>query len=166
VRRIGFRLQLFRRESERGYSEEVLGVLLRALSAANVAYLRRHPRTPALYEAGVRYRAEPFPREEWRGIAEVLRDRYGDCEDLACWRVAELVVRGVRAAPVFRHRQVRRLSVYHILVRHPDGTVEDPSALLGMNEGGVTAAELGLGGRGRAARALAGLLPRARRDGE
>ncbi len=164
MRRIGFRLQLFRSESERGYSEEVLGVLLRALSASNLAYLRQHPRTPALYRAGVRYRAEPFPREEWRGVAEVLREHHGDCEDLACWRVAELRRRGVAAEPIFRHRQVGRLSVYHILVRHPDGTVEDPSALLGMNAGGVSAAELGLG-RGGAARALAGCLPRARRDG-
>lgn len=165
MRRIGFRLQLFRRESERRYSEEVLGVLLHALSAANVAYLREHPATPPLYQAGVRYRAEPFPREEWRGVAEVLRERHGDCEDLACWRVAELRRRGVQAEPIFRHRQVGRLSVYHILVRLPDGSVEDPSALLGMNEGGVTAAELGVPGRRRGARAPAGLLPRARRDG-
>ena len=133
MRTVSFRLQLFKSERERASSERVLRVLLRALAAANVEYLRTHPATPALYEAGVRYQAEQVPREFWKGVAETLEDRHGDCED----RVA--------AEPVFRYRRVGRLSVYHIVVRTPDGRIEDPSALLGMGRGGVTRRQLGLG---------------------
>ena len=145
MRQVSFRLRLFGSEAERESSERVLGVLLRALAAANVEYLRHHPATPRLYRAGVRYRAERVPREFWKGVVETLEDGHGDCEDLACWRVAELIVRdGVAAEPVFRFRRIGRLSVYHILVRLPDGRVEDPSALLGMGQGGATRSQLGL----------------------
>lgn len=146
MREVSFRLRLFQRESERASSERVLGVLLRALTAANVEYLRTHPNAPRLYRAGVRYQAERWPREYWKGVEETLSDRHGDCEDLACWRCAELIVReGVRAEPVFRYRRIGRLSVYHIVVRLPDGRIEDPSATLGMSRGGVTRRQLGLG---------------------
>ncbi len=145
MRQVSFRLQLFGSEAERASSERILRVLLRALAAADVEYLRAHPNTPALYESGVRYRAERVPREFWKGVAETLQDRHGDCEDLACWRCAELVVRErIAAEPVFRYRRVGRLSVYHILVRYPDGRIEDPSVVLGMGQGGATRRQLGL----------------------
>lgn len=146
MRQVSFRLRLFASEAERGSSERIMRVLLRALAAANVEYLRTHPDTPPLYRAGVRYQAEQVPREFWKGIAETLEDREGDCEDLACWRCAELLVRErIAAEPVFRFRRVGRLSVYHILVRYPDGRIEDPSALLGMGAGGATRRQLGIG---------------------
>lgn len=146
MREISFRLRLFSSESERASSERVLRVLLRALAAANVEYLRTHPDTPPLYRAGVHYQAERVPREYWKGIAETLEDQQGDCEDLACWRCAEIIVRErIAAEPIFRYRNVGRLSVYHILVRYPDGRVEDPSALLGMGQHGATRRQLGLG---------------------
>lgn len=161
--RIAFELRLFRREELRRYSERVLSILLGALTAADVLYLRAHRDAPALYRAGVRYRAERFPREEWRGIAALHEEREGDCEDLACARSAELIVRAARAArPVFRWRRLGRLSVYHILVRHPDGSIEDPSLLLGMGARGATLADLGMeDARGRAR----GVRPRAQGEG-
>lgn len=154
MRLIGFELGLFRSERERAYSERVLAILLRALVDANCVFLATHRATPRLYRAGVRYRAERWPRERWKGIAQVLRDGEGDCEDLACFRAAELVVRGVAAEPIYRFRRLGRLSVYHILVRYPDGSLEDPSLLLGMGAGGASADELGVtltasAGRGR-----------------
>ena len=145
MRLIGFELGLFTSERERAYSERVLAILLRALVDANCVYLATHRATPPLYRAGVRYRAERWPRERWKGIAQVLRDGEGDCEDLACFRAAELIVgAGVAAEPVFRFRRLGRLSVYHILVRYPDGSLEDPSLLLGMGSGGASADELGV----------------------
>jgi hypothetical protein len=57
-----------------------------------------------------------------------------NCEDLACWRVAELRTRfGIDARPTFTS-QVRPdgSHLYHILVRLPDGRIEDPSRRLGM----------------------------------
>lgn len=58
----------------------------------------------------------------------------GQCEDVACWLAAELVVRyGVDARPDFTC-QVREDGsyLYHIVVRLPDGRVMDPSRFLGM----------------------------------
>ena len=57
-----------------------------------------------------------------------------NCEDLACWRAAELVVRhNIQARPVFMERRRSNGSyLYHILVRYPDGRIEDPSKILGM----------------------------------
>ena len=72
MRQVSFRLRLFQSERERASSERILRVLLRALAAADVEYLRAHPNTPPLYQAGVRYRAERVPREFWKGVAETL----------------------------------------------------------------------------------------------
>lgn len=142
MRRVVFSVRLFRSEAERAHSERCLRILLTALAACNVSYLLgARGRTPPLYEAGVRYRAEPYPRENWLTIPELYEQGFGDCEDLACARVAELNVQGIEARPTFRFRRLNergepdiggRFSLYHILVEHPDGSVEDPSALLGM----------------------------------
>jgi hypothetical protein len=57
-----------------------------------------------------------------------------NCEDLACWRAAELqVFEGIRAYPTFLWRaRPRGGALYHIQVRYPDDRVEDPSRRLGM----------------------------------
>lgn len=157
--RVEMELGLFRREGARRYSERVLATLLGALTTANVLYLRSRAGVPPLYRAGVRYRAERYPREEWKGLGVVHEDGEGDCEDLACARAAELIVRGHAARPVFRWRRLGRLSIYHIVVRHPDGSIEDPSLVLGMGAGGATLADMGLD----AERARGRCAPRARR---
>jgi hypothetical protein len=139
MRHVTLLLDLFGSHDSRAQSERVLRLLLEVLTAANVVYLREHPGTPPLYSAGVRYEAErphvagaPIP-EVWKSIPFVLRDRSGDCEDLACWRVAELLCAGVDAQPTFTWRQITpRLALYHILVRYGDGRTEDPSRRLGM----------------------------------
>lgn len=57
-----------------------------------------------------------------------------NCEDLACWRAAELRVRyGVLAEPTFIWKlRPKGGYLYHILVKLPDGRIEDPSRTLGM----------------------------------
>ncbi len=56
-----------------------------------------------------------------------------NCEDLACWRAAELRVRGIRARAFFtRDRRSDGTTLYHIMVKLPDGRIEDPSRQLGM----------------------------------
>lgn len=113
-------------------SDLVVEQLLRALFAIDLDWLRRHPRTPPLYQSGVRYEREPF--ERWRSIPVCLEESAGDCEDLSCWRASELVLRGERAFPTWRKRwsQKRQGWLYHIVVRRGDGRIEDPSRLLGM----------------------------------
>ena len=90
-------------------------------------------RIPPLYKAGVRYEREGRtiagrPKEHWRLVPQVLKHGAGDCEDLASWRIAELRERGINAAPYLR----RHKNMFHVLVRHPDGTLEDPSKVRGM----------------------------------
>ena len=111
----------------------VLNVLLQALTSVNILWLRRNQSAPSLYASGVRYKREPQGREDWQDIPETISRRDGDCEDLACWRSAELIVRhNIRAFPVFRWRKRPTGILYHIQVQYPDGRIEDPSKLLGM----------------------------------
>jgi hypothetical protein len=122
-----------------GMKRGVLMHLLEALTMADVAYLLAEPHTPKLYEAGVRYEEEPAGRDEWQDIPDTIARRMGDCEDLACWRVAELRVRG--GQPNAGHdvtvseipdRSGSIVTTFHIRVLHEDGRIEDPSRLLGM----------------------------------
>ncbi|MEZ4447688.1 MAG: hypothetical protein R3B72_51910 [Polyangiaceae bacterium] len=107
--------------------------LCEALVAINVDYLRAAPHTPSLYAAGVRYEREPRGQEKWAAIPVVRARAAGDCEDLACWRVAELRVGGdVSARAVWRSQRTPRGWLYHVLVQHGDGQIEDPSRRLGM----------------------------------
>jgi hypothetical protein len=110
----------------------VVGHLLHALTAIDLDFLRDNPATPALYRAGVRYREEPQGAERWRSIPWVLRAGWGDCEDLCCWRVAELRAAGERA---FARSAFKRRAggwLVHVFVERGNGTLEDPSRLLGM----------------------------------
>lgn len=155
MREILFELGLFTSDDPlvRQSSERVLAALLNALLVADVEYLRLHPNTPRIYTPGLMtYEQELLPNEiaakfpqcrtpckapvhpeHWKGIEACLRDRVADCEDLACWKSSELIVRdGVRARPDFSFRKIGPLNVYHIFVRLPDGRVEDPSRRLGM----------------------------------
>lgn len=106
---------------------------LEALTRCNVLWLESHPKTSMLYSSGVRYRPESTT-EAWLDIPHVLELKFGDCEDLAAWRCAELRVRGVNARPNLKwyNRPDQGITLYHVQVRFPDGSIEDPSAKLGM----------------------------------
>jgi len=84
---------------------------------------------PPLYQSGVRYKREP--RDVWRHIGDVMASGWGDCEDLAAARAAELRVSG--------EDENARVGVYqsgprrfHAIVIRGDETMEDPSRKLGM----------------------------------
>ncbi len=83
---------------------------------------------PELYESGVRYKRQHGP-ERFRPIPEVYRRRGGDCDQLGAWRAAELRERGINAIAI--PMQVND-HLYHVVVRYPDGRIEDPSKRLGM----------------------------------
>lgn len=115
------------------------------LMLENIAWLQAHPETPDLYKAGVSYKPErrrinPVTGkpseygEEWQTIPWVIYRGYGDCEDLGAWRSAELRAKyKVKATPFIK---MRRMSDgfwrAHVVVRWPNGQIEDPSAKLGM----------------------------------
>lgn len=152
-----FQLGIFTPMLDRAASERILRAALDLLLVADVEYLRAHPETPRIYKSGVRYQREPlvteikqmYPQcispcqapihpETWQAIPYCLKSREADCEDLASWAAAERIVRdGIAANTAFSWREVQGplgpMSVYHIFVRLPNGTVEDPSLKLGMS---------------------------------
>lgn len=107
--------------------------LLCKVNEWQLARFAREGKTVApLYRSGVYYQAEPPGEEEWLDIPSLYKQGFGDCEDLACARVAELRCQGIAAVPAIRHKKFGQLTLVHVLVLWPDGTVEDPSKLLGM----------------------------------
>ena len=74
-----------------------------------------------------------FGGERFRDIGVLLERGSGDCDNVACWRVAELRQGGIRARPYLKWRtNDNGGTTYHALVIWPDGSSEDPSLLLGM----------------------------------
>jgi Transglutaminase-like superfamily len=124
-------------------AHRVLDTLLECLVQVNMALMSSRP-FPDLYSTRVRYRQEPLGEENWRDAAIILQSGYGDCEDLAAFRVAELRVKHrIPARCVFRWKTFtltnqsgkHRVKLYHILVGLQQGKtmlLEDPSKRLGM----------------------------------
>lgn len=132
MKTIEFVAPLFTSPEAKAPSEAVLRLLLEALTQANSIYLAEHPDTPPLYASGVRYAREPLGQEVWQGIVAARAAGVADCEDLACWLAAEYRQRGIAARPVFYSRMRNGLLIYHIVVMLPNGSIEDPSRMLGM----------------------------------
>lgn len=116
----------------------VLGHAIRDILEATVKinrfYMRLH-HVPPLYESGVRYREEPDGQvEEFATIPVVLKRKVGDCDDLAPYRCAELLESGEPAQIrlIWKKSRITGKRMYHVVVRRGDGTVEDPSRILGM----------------------------------
>lgn len=111
---------------------DLIRALVKLLIVADRLYLRAHPSTPKLYAAGVRYLREE-DTENYQNIPRTLELRTGDCEDLAAWRIAELQEAGEDVHLVVReYDEPKDETDYHLLVGLADGSVEDPSAILGM----------------------------------
>jgi hypothetical protein len=109
-----------------------LKIVLNALVCLNLLEMSAK-KYPPLYRSGVRYRREPqIPGryEQWLTIKDLVARGHGDCEDLASTRVAELRRLGVRAIPWL----LKNGPTWHVVVRYPDGRIEDPSRILGMGK--------------------------------
>jgi hypothetical protein len=106
-----------------GLAKRKILTMLHALAGVNRMHLIAHPETPSLYESGVLYAPEDGS-EQWLDIPNILRMGRVDCEDLACWRVAELRERGIRARPFIRWKR-RTNYDFHVLVYRPDGELVD-----------------------------------------
>jgi hypothetical protein len=137
-----------------------MGDVLMALVSIDRRYIRKdHARVeagyssqiPLLYESGCRYdRLEPAPGsacgdDDWQDIVTVLEHPEHpmllDCEDAACWRVAELIERFhvPDAVPFVRLHadrvrdvtdgQLKPRHLYHIMVRWPEGLSDYPTTV-------------------------------------
>lgn len=102
---------------------------LEALTALNAVMLDERG-LPDVYASGVRYQREHPGRERWKNVAECIATGTGDCEDLATWRAAWLRVHA--AEPARAIAVPGGPNTIHIVVQRADGTIEDPSADLGM----------------------------------
>lgn len=108
-----------------------LRMALRLLTDINV-WILHHNKLPSIYNGHVRYQAEPLGREEWLTVDKIHARGNGDCEDLACALAAEYQIRGVPAEPDCHAHWTQGILLIHIFTRMPDGSIEDPSARLGM----------------------------------
>lgn len=109
--------------------------LLDATLKIDRLYLATHPRTPSIYSAGVVYRNED-PRqgyEDFAIIPAIIARGWGDCDDLAPWRCAELQEAGENAKIRIQWKRLPvKGKLFHIVVRRENGQIEDPSRRLGM----------------------------------
>lgn len=109
--------------------------LLESLIGANRETLKSRSDIPQLYASGVRYRNEPLGCEWFDDILICLHRGWGDCDDLAAWRIAELRETGELAEVYMRWEpgiKNPRTRLFHVMVKRENGTLEDPSAILGM----------------------------------
>ena len=92
-------------------------------------------RIPLLYQSGVRYHQE-HAEDAFQDCLSTYRRGFGDCDDLACWRAAELRKQGSEARV-----EVQFLSIepndsgspdfsFHAFVRRANGSIEDPTLLV------------------------------------
>lgn len=109
--------------------------LLEALVTVNQLYLLTH-HVPDIYESGVVYREEPkgLGYEDFAPIPTILSRGWGDCDDLAPWLCAQCRMKGEKAKIRIQWKTLRPKGskLFHIVVRHEDRSIEDPSAKLGM----------------------------------
>lgn len=112
-------------------SPEALEAFLEGMTALNTGIIRGSG-LPPLFEAGVVYRREPRGREQWLHAAQLVRRGFGDCEDLACYRAADLRVYESEPARVRVLRTGRK--TLHAVVERADGSIEDVARALGMGE--------------------------------
>ena len=109
-------------------STSAITAMMEGLTVLDMVLIERRG-LPPLYELGIRYRPEPAGVERWLNADEMQSRRFADCEDLACYRTAELRLRGVPAIAVTKRTGPKR---FHGVVQLPDGRIEDPSRILGM----------------------------------
>ena len=121
-------------------SQRAIGHYLDALFQIDLDLFRAY-KMPPLYEAGVRYQSlappcKELPGDLWLDALSLLATKEGDCKDLSCYLAAQRTVyegrpcRPATLPPKFLGDN--DFSLYHIVVLYNDGTVEDPSAKLGM----------------------------------
>jgi hypothetical protein len=109
-------------------SPTALVAFLEGMVALNCAIILEED-LPSVYDVA-RYVREAPGREVWKHAKLVADTGTGDCEDLACYRAAELRVREGEPARVDVIRTGAR--TLHAVVRRDDGAIEDVAKALGM----------------------------------
>lgn len=111
-------------------TESEIAAALWGMLAINERLIK--PDWPSVYNIGTHYQREAPGVEKWV-TAGYMRGNPGegyDCEDLASYQAAWLRVTG--RDPGARIGLKRSSVGWHVIVVRSDGTIEDPSAALGM----------------------------------
>lgn len=104
-----------------------ISAVLEGLTGFNYAWMTAQGGAPLLYESGVVYRRERAGNDDWLTAPQLLEKGYGDCEDVATYRAAELRCEGEPARAIaIRTRRGK----FHAVVQRADGAIEDPSLIL------------------------------------
>jgi hypothetical protein len=102
-------------------------------------------RVPLLYRSGVRYAIEDSAGESqtMADCLEALERRTTECMGASCWRLAEhrnaagseerAAQYGLHVYPKDYIVEGQHVRLFHVQVRHPDGSIEDPSVKIGMH---------------------------------
>lgn len=117
---------------------KAFALLVRGLLAVIVVYNRALLRggLQRLYETNTQYKEEKPGEDSFVDAATVVRRGHGDCAHLGAFRVAELLEDGEKASLRIKWGVQRRNKPrpFHVEVRREDGTIEDPSRILGMGK--------------------------------
>lgn len=121
-------------EAEGTSKQASIQAALDALVQLDEDYLARNPGTPSLYQSGVRWQRETpthggHNEERFLTIPFILSLGWGDCDDLAAWRAAELRRDGDQTARAVVY--AARPGLWHVVTQSSAG-IEDPSRVLGM----------------------------------
>lgn len=126
--------------AERRRSMDAILWMMEALCRINQGEIRQQKAEgkplPLLYDSGIYYLREPPGEENWQDVYRNFDLGNGDCEDLACHRIAELrEVFKIPAAPFITFRLVEGSYRFHAILRAQTANgwrFEDPSRKLGM----------------------------------
>jgi hypothetical protein len=110
---------------------ELLEAALEGLVQVNQILIERGDVPADPRDAGVRYQRESTGLEEWNDATLVLKNGWGDCEDLAAWEVARMRSEGDDGA-MLRIIEPGRPGRFHAVAETGDGEMVDVCLELGM----------------------------------
>jgi hypothetical protein len=116
------------------HDERDLAPTLEALVELNVRLIPSR-RIPHIYKSGVRYQGEERTsdgarrKEHWLTAPIAWACGVADCEDLGSWLAACYRLEGIHALAIPRRNSI---GGWHIVTQMPDGSIQDPSRVLGM----------------------------------
>lgn len=111
-------------------SIEVYELALEGLTRVNEWIYRHRKDLPSVIDPAAKCRYQRETGEVWRHVADVLRDGWGDCEDLSAAMAGYYRSRGERRCRAAIIRTGPKMT--HAVVRRANGKLEDPSKTLGM----------------------------------
>lgn len=89
-------------------------------------------KVPPLYSSKVYFKPEKRGVETFVDALQTYQTGFGDCAHLSVWLCAEYRSKGEKASIAIQWILPKGFRLFHVVVRRENGTLEDPSAILGM----------------------------------